>query len=567
MRPQDFLKQVWTITRHSIVQAVRMKVVLVLMIFAIVIIPSLPFLLKSDQTQAGQLRMILTYCIYFGSFLLSLLTLFLSVATLNSEIKGRQIFMLDPKPVPRIAVLIGKWLGVMVINVVLLTVIMGVTYGLVRYFGRPRPVPKVVAMRERLVQEGVKPETVDRFQRLQGEVFEKKADSETFGAFFETRDDVLQQLVQLGQAVEPQKRKLYEAMYRRFADFADDVRRRATAYQDMKAKLLRAHRVLQPPYEEDLEARVAEHMRLLEERKAMPPDKSSAYVRQEIREYFSQSAWVVFPHDEKRWVIPNVPERSGWLVVNFRFYLDRGAHDYELPAEIVINETRPDPDEKLTERSRATLSYFPGPFRPRKPYGFEVPATVRRPDGSVEIVFRNLDFAEGGANASAQFPYMGGIQVLYPAATLAENFARAGAIILIRLALIATVGIFASTFLSFPVAILLVLVIFVVGHARDYVILDILSDVYIFGSSMVPPWERLHAGDLFVRNIFRYFFTIFPNFGAYNVVPLLEEGRLITLPMILHAFFWMVLVRGGAMAVAGWYFFRRRELAAVTANT
>ena len=42
--------------------------------------------LGSDDTLAGQIRMIVTYGVYLTSFLLSILTLFLSAMTLNSEI-------------------------------------------------------------------------------------------------------------------------------------------------------------------------------------------------------------------------------------------------------------------------------------------------------------------------------------------------------------------------------------------------------------------------------------------------------------------------------------------------
>ena len=108
--------QVWTIARHSLVQAFRMKIAVVLIVFMLIMVPSLPFLLQSDNTHEGLLRMLITYQIYLISFLLGVLTLFLSAITLNTEIKNQHIFLLDPKPVARGTLLLGKWCGVMLIN-------------------------------------------------------------------------------------------------------------------------------------------------------------------------------------------------------------------------------------------------------------------------------------------------------------------------------------------------------------------------------------------------------------------------------------------------------------------
>ena len=135
------IKQIWTIARQSVLQAIRMKIVLILIAFLVVLVPALPLLLKSDNTHEGQIRMMITYSVYLTSFFLSVLTLFLSCVTLNIEIKHQHMFLLDPKPISRGTLLVGKWVGVMLINAVLLVAMLGVTYGLVRYFGRQWPEP------------------------------------------------------------------------------------------------------------------------------------------------------------------------------------------------------------------------------------------------------------------------------------------------------------------------------------------------------------------------------------------------------------------------------------------
>ena len=130
------LHQVWTIARQSLVQAIRMKVAVILVVFTLIMVVCLPFLLQSDNTHEGRLRMVIAYSVMLITFLLGVLTLFLSAVTLNTEIKNQHIFLLDPKPVSRGTLLLGKWCGVMLINLILLTVMLGATYVFVKSLGR-----------------------------------------------------------------------------------------------------------------------------------------------------------------------------------------------------------------------------------------------------------------------------------------------------------------------------------------------------------------------------------------------------------------------------------------------
>jgi len=461
------IRQIVTIARHSVLQAIRMKVVIVLAVFLVILVPALPFLLKSDNTHEGQIRMILTYSAYLTSFLLSVLTLFLSVATLNNEIKGQHILLLDPKPIPRFAVLLGKWLGVMLINFVLLAGMLGATYGLVRYFGRRQP-------------------------------------------------------------GEPER-----------------------AHEGVDAKLLTARVGKYPPLP-DLGKAIDDTVALMKKNNMMPEKKTEEWVRQRLAEQYSKSAWRVPPNTTQTWEIAGIPQFDGWLVIRFRFYGDKGKHDHELPCRFVVNEGGT-PEVSVPERGV-------GLFRVNKLHSFAVRSSVVREDGTVSIRFTNFD----RKGVAALFPFQAGMNVLYPVATLAENFARAGAVMLVRLSFVAILGIFASTFLSFPVGVLLTTVVFAIGHARNFIVLDILSDLYLFGTSMVPPGTPMNPIDLFLRRALFYFFSIFPNFSPYDVVPMLSEGYLVGTGMIVDSFLWLILVRGGLLTVAGWYIFRRRELAALT---
>ena len=540
MRFGEVLNQIVTIARHGIVQAVRMKIVLVVAVFLVVLVPALPFLLKSDNTLDGQLRMIITYSLYLTSFLLSVITLFLSVAALNFEIKGRQILVLDPKPVHRFTLLVGKWLGIMLINLALLIAMMGVTYGLVRWFGRPpRPV-KLENLGKHLREAGVDTEAVERFNATQRQLFAGAMDPEESAAFNEAVAEVAKKLSEDRQN---------RAVFTLFRNAVERTQNVAEDYQNTKATVMTA-RVARGPVLPDVGGWVEERIAQMKQNDMMPELRSEQWVRQRLSQQFSRSAWQVPPGGIMHWEIHDLPQFKGWLVIRFRFLRDRGEPDNEILVRFVI--TGRDDRQSVVRRH----------YRVDMQHAFSVPSTLVRQDGTIDISFENLD--SGEEPVAAWFPAQGGISVLFPAGSMAENFLRAGLVILAKLSFIAILGVFASTFLSLPVGVFMTTVVFFAGHMRDYFLTEILSDFYLFGSSVVPPGTPLNPADEVLRYILYYVFAVFPNFGAYDIVTPLAEGHLIAAGMLAHCFWWFVLIRGSILVLAAWFIFRRRELAALT---
>jgi len=89
-------------------------------------------------------------------------------------------------------------------------------------------------------------------------------------------------------------------------------------------------------------------------------------------------------------------------------------------------------------------------------YEIEVPAAAVAEDGYLAVGFLNVPLN----NTVVIFPPKDGLEVLYKADTFTGNFLKAVLLIFFRLIFLAVFGILASTFLSFPVAILACLVIF-----------------------------------------------------------------------------------------------------------
>jgi hypothetical protein len=80
----------------------------------------LPLLLKDDGTAKGFVQILLTYTLSAVATLLGIATLWLSCGTLARDIEECQMQMVAVKPIRRWQVWLGKWLGILGLNALLL---------------------------------------------------------------------------------------------------------------------------------------------------------------------------------------------------------------------------------------------------------------------------------------------------------------------------------------------------------------------------------------------------------------------------------------------------------------
>ncbi len=132
------MKTVWAIARLTFQEGIRMRLVLVFVILLLLVVLRLPFALRGDETLAGRLQTFLSYGLNALGVLMGLATIFFSCATLTGEIRNRTMQLVVTKPVNRFQVLAGKWIGVNLLNV-LMVALSGLTiYGLA-VFIKTRP--------------------------------------------------------------------------------------------------------------------------------------------------------------------------------------------------------------------------------------------------------------------------------------------------------------------------------------------------------------------------------------------------------------------------------------------
>ncbi len=136
------MRRMWAVATNTIRQALRMKVAAIFIVLLLVLLPVLVCTASGDGTLKGRLQTFVSYGLSLTSLLLSLLTIIVSVYSITSDIEHRQIYTVVTKPIRRYELIVGKFLGVIVLDVALLTLFAGIIYGcavLVPRFVRTSP--------------------------------------------------------------------------------------------------------------------------------------------------------------------------------------------------------------------------------------------------------------------------------------------------------------------------------------------------------------------------------------------------------------------------------------------
>lgn len=202
------MSRILAIARLTFWEGIRMRIVLVFVLVLVFIVLRLPFALRGDETLAGRLQTFLSYSLGAVSIFLSLATVFLSCATLSNEIKSCSIHLVVTKPVTRFHILAGKWLGVNILNVLLVLLCGATIYGFAAFI-KNRP--------EQFQRDRLKVDQVVWTARINA--------SPTVPDFDEPAEQRVQQLIRDGQVLEEGK---------------------APAVAEMKRRLLEEWRVIMP---------------------------------------------------------------------------------------------------------------------------------------------------------------------------------------------------------------------------------------------------------------------------------------------------------------------------------
>jgi len=111
------------IARAIVEEAVGTRLSVLLVMLVEVALPTLPLVLDPGERLAYRLQFLLDWSLSGASVLLALITIALSCSSVCGDIESRRIHMALSKPLRRWEYLLGKWLGVVLLNLLLLTLV------------------------------------------------------------------------------------------------------------------------------------------------------------------------------------------------------------------------------------------------------------------------------------------------------------------------------------------------------------------------------------------------------------------------------------------------------------
>jgi ABC-type transport system involved in multi-copper enzyme maturation permease subunit len=117
------------VARQTLAQCLRMKIAIVFIILLAGALLMVSTKMKGDGTLAGQIRTLLYYGTFLTSLLLSMVTIFLGSSLVSNDVRDKQIFLTASKPLARWQYIIGRWMGLVMLNIVLLTIAAVAIYG------------------------------------------------------------------------------------------------------------------------------------------------------------------------------------------------------------------------------------------------------------------------------------------------------------------------------------------------------------------------------------------------------------------------------------------------------
>ena len=120
------------VARAVVDEAVRMRSTLVLLILLVGLVPVLPLLLDPAERLAYRVQFLISWALGATSLILGFLTIFLACGSVCGDIDSGRIHMTLSKPLHRWEYLLGKWLGIVLYDLLLVVVAGGGAYTLVR---------------------------------------------------------------------------------------------------------------------------------------------------------------------------------------------------------------------------------------------------------------------------------------------------------------------------------------------------------------------------------------------------------------------------------------------------
>src|SRR5213594_429488 len=149
------MQRLFAIAKLTLKAALRYRLVQVLTVLLLGAVIGLPVIIKHDGTAQGFTQILLTYTLGIITALLGFSTLWLACGTLARDVEECQMQMVAVKPIARWQMWLGKWLGILMVNALLLGVSAGAVLGLLKWRAQKLSAPeRAILTNEVLVARG-----------------------------------------------------------------------------------------------------------------------------------------------------------------------------------------------------------------------------------------------------------------------------------------------------------------------------------------------------------------------------------------------------------------------------
>lgn len=129
------MRRIFSIASLTFRESTKSKLIIALAAVLVFIVVGLPTILKGDGTAIGIARMTLLYTIGVSFVFLSVTALWVSAASIASDVKNRTLQLVRVKPVRMWQLWIGKWLGIVFLNAILLAGVFAGVYARIAMSG------------------------------------------------------------------------------------------------------------------------------------------------------------------------------------------------------------------------------------------------------------------------------------------------------------------------------------------------------------------------------------------------------------------------------------------------
>lgn len=281
------------------------------------------------------------------------------------------------------------------------------------------------------------------------------------------------------------------------------------------------------------------------------PDEEIDYeqLQKQVKQNLFYSMYCVPQRHEKQFRLTGLDKvTTETITVRFKYYTSTKPADGTITARWIFGDReKVEPVRMLSEKT------------PEVYHTIEIPASTIDSEGNLSITFMNYD----DEYLTVIFPEKNGLEVLYRSHGFLPNFFKGYLLIFCQLIVLAALGVMFSSFLSFPVAVLMTLFVFAIGsHAVAVVQLLTASGGVQFDLIELQDKQPLTFLSL-TQKLLGTIIRLFPQFDRINPVEYLSDGRAIGFRLIGRAVGDIVLLKGLLILLLGSIVFHRKEIAKV----